>query len=165
MRRQGGLDADLPAQTPSVGAISVVSTLHRQRRQKLINAREKTPEKLDLRVDTQLKVAGPALVHTQKGAKKQTKWWRGRDLNPRPSGYEPDELPDCSTPRRSLQDTNSIPSAPPDPAPVAPVTRFAYRIRARPGHRTNADRPSVTRTGTGRPSCSVKPPWPGLHSL
>ena len=26
-------------------------------------------------------------------------WWRGRDLNPRPSGYEPDELPDCSTPR------------------------------------------------------------------
>ena len=23
---------------------------------------------------------------------------RGRDLNPRPSGYEPDELPDCSTP-------------------------------------------------------------------
>src|SRR5438034_6430067 len=26
-------------------------------------------------------------------------WERGRDLNPRPSGYEPDELPDCSTPR------------------------------------------------------------------
>lgn len=24
-------------------------------------------------------------------------WLRGRDLNPRPSGYEPDELPDCST--------------------------------------------------------------------
>ena len=24
---------------------------------------------------------------------------RGRDLNPRPPGYEPDELPDCSTPR------------------------------------------------------------------
>ena len=30
----------------------------------------------------------------------RTLWWRGRDLNPRPSGYEPDELPDCSTPRR-----------------------------------------------------------------
>ena len=25
--------------------------------------------------------------------------WRGQDLNLRPSGYEPDELPDCSTPR------------------------------------------------------------------
>ena len=27
------------------------------------------------------------------------KWLRGPDLNQRPSGYEPDELPDCSTPR------------------------------------------------------------------
>ena len=27
------------------------------------------------------------------------KWLRGKDLNQRPSGYEPDELPDCSTPR------------------------------------------------------------------
>src|SRR5580658_6330542 len=27
-------------------------------------------------------------------------WWRGEDLNLRPSGYEPDELPDCSTPHR-----------------------------------------------------------------
>jgi hypothetical protein len=26
-------------------------------------------------------------------------WLRGWDLNPGPSGYEPDELPDCSTPR------------------------------------------------------------------
>jgi hypothetical protein len=29
-------------------------------------------------------------------------WLRGRDLNPRPSGYEPDELPGCSTPRREI---------------------------------------------------------------
>ncbi len=29
---------------------------------------------------------------------------RGRDLNPRPLGYEPNELPDCSTPRQEDQE-------------------------------------------------------------
>ena len=28
---------------------------------------------------------------------------QGRDLNPRPPGYEPDELPDCSTLRQDLR--------------------------------------------------------------
>jgi hypothetical protein len=30
---------------------------------------------------------------------KQWVWLRGVDLNHRPLGYEPNELPDCSTPR------------------------------------------------------------------
>ncbi len=37
----------------------------------------------------------------QRGAKNADTWWRGQNLNWRPFGYEPDELPDCSTPRRS----------------------------------------------------------------
>src|SRR5205085_7200009 len=34
--------------------------------------------------------------------------WRGEDLNLRPSGYEPDELPDCSTPRRAEECTDRL---------------------------------------------------------
>ncbi len=41
------------------------------------------------------------------------RWLRGLDLNQRPSGYEPDELPDCSTPRHrstSLETPKGLPS-------------------------------------------------------
>src|SRR5678815_5464230 len=33
-------------------------------------------------------------------------WLRGGDLNPRPLGYEPNELPDCSTPRHVVSGTD-----------------------------------------------------------
>ncbi len=39
-------------------------------------------------------------------------WLRGRDLNPRPLGYEPNELPDCSTPRKSNPLSKLLPRRP-----------------------------------------------------
>src|SRR5918999_5231775 len=42
-------------------------------------------------------------MRKEKGPVARAFWLQGRDLNPRPPGYEPGELPDCSTPRRILQ--------------------------------------------------------------
>ena len=38
------------------------------------------------------------------------RWLRGLDLNQRPSGYEPDELPGCSTPRHHVCRTALAPA-------------------------------------------------------
>ena len=50
-----------------------------------------------------LRLAKPALCQTELRPQQIPEpkiWLRGRDLNPRPLGYEPNELPDCSTPRQ-----------------------------------------------------------------
>ncbi len=81
---------------------------------------------------------------------------RGLDLNQRPSGYEPDELPSCSTPRLNYVDTNqairsvyvhllslswcclrsnsSANSAPFAPAPAPPLFAASGCFCSRPGH-------------------------------
>ena len=68
----------------------------------------------------------PVMTGTRRGPLRSSerapdlgKWWRGWDLNPRPSGYEPDELPDCSTPRRGHQ-LSTAPRAPSAGGSVAP---------------------------------------------
>src|SRR3954454_8704852 len=68
----------------------------------------------------------------------QALWWRGRDLNPRPSGYEPDELPDCSTPRCGEHNSRSTDSS------VRPDTvgRMRWR-RQRQEARVTASHPAA----------------------
>jgi hypothetical protein len=60
-------------------------------------------------------------------------WLRGLDLNQRPSGYEPDELPGCSTPRQRRVSFcgGSEPQAPQGRLAVALIARQP-RSRMRP---------------------------------
>ena len=53
------------------------------------------------------------------------RWLRGRDLNPRPLGYEPNELPDCSTPRQGQT------KRPETPIPVFDRLEPHFKIRNR----------------------------------
>ncbi len=98
-------------------------------------------------------------------------WLRGPDLNRRPSGYEPDELPSCSTPRPNccpLPDTFTITlpssssgchcSIPETCTPAMPVKSW---LRG----------PDLNRRPSGYepdelPSCSTpRPRWPIIGSI
>ena len=55
---------------------------------------------------------------------------QGLDLNQRPSGYEPDELPGCSTPRdEDTWDTNSLQIEKPSHLDVTHLSFDPLRLR------------------------------------
>ncbi len=104
-------------------------------------------------------------------------WLRGPDLNRRPSGYEPDELPSCSTPRLYFYnqlfnldnwlrepDLNRRPSGyEPDELPSCSIPRliiFAFKTYSLPSWLRE---PDLNRRPSGYepdelPSCSIPRP-------
>jgi hypothetical protein len=89
-------------------------------------------------------------------------WLRGRDLNPRPLGYEPNELPDCSTPRQGKSDCSTLRT---NANSAVPIREQSQRERAvNPGdldgkvHAPSAAWLSLHRTRAGfrsQPRCSA----------
>ncbi len=79
------------------------------------SGQNRTTQPLPKRYPSPGQAEGPS---SRMGPDLHFRWWRGKDLNLRPSGYEPDELPDCSTPRRVGHVTSSTPHLKPGPPPL-----------------------------------------------
>ena len=73
-----------------------------------------TPEGIKLQLEGALAAmvglaqGGTAKSPLLSGLDLRLSWLRGQDLNLRPSGYEPDELPGCSTPRHFCPDRDIV---------------------------------------------------------
>src|ERR1700686_5859777 len=77
-------------------------------------------------------------------------WWRGEDLNLRPSGYGPDELPDSSTPRPTRQVSTRLQAGSPLRAQLA-ADPSAKRHAARHRGARGGGRGGARRRGRGAP--------------
>jgi hypothetical protein len=86
-------------------------------------------------------------------------WLRGQDSNLRPSGYEPDELPGCSTPRRSeirgqMSDVRELALGPGAEGQMVGGPALGHRAEGRmsePGGKR------VVRRGGGKPAGGGRP--------
>ena len=91
-------------------------------------------------------------------------WLRGGDLNPRPLGYEPNELPDCSTPRhRGRQRTQPVEDTTPaggsnrprPPGPAGPGGASTALVGAGTSRMMNKSSPGLIRPNSRRARSSI----------